>query len=261
MFELFVAPLGWVLEKLVGRIAEKGADRVVDRLDDRWRRKTVDVPKPTRHRLGDVTSDVDIVVRHVPASGQRVLLTFQVTPLAGERTSGVIVPMLLDEAAHLTLPRGDYLIGALVFDPPAAFGGKPLLRGVGGIQHFVAGNRTDQLTIETAAPTTDLLEKLGLLTPDGSGPFRTALPKATVPQLSSPTEILARLEALREQAARRPPVAQPKAVEAPPCRAATADFGPRCAAPARANGLCLFHSSARALGETVRDWSTGKPIT
>lgn len=255
MFELFVTPLGWVLEKLVGRIAEKGADRVVDRLDDRWRRKPVDVPEPTRHRLGDVTSDVDIVVRHVPPSGQRVLLTFQVTPLAGERTSGVIVPMLLDEAAHLTLPRGDYLIGALVLDPPAAFGGKPLLRGVGGIQHFVAGNQTDRLTIPTAAPTTDLLKKLGLLTPDGSGPFQTALPKAAVPQRSSPTEIL------RELTARRAAVSQPKAVEAPSCRAATADFGPRCTAPARANGLCLFHSSARALGETVRDWTTGKPIT
>ncbi len=268
MLELFVAPLTWVGQKaadvFVTRFVEKGVDRLVDR-HDRWR-KTVVVPEPpastTRHRLGEVTSDVDIVVRHASPSTQRVLLTFQLTPLAGERTSGVIVPMLLGETAHLTLPRGDYLIGALVVDPPATFGGKPVLRGVGGIQHFVAGNRTDQLTIQTAGPTTDLLKKLGLLLPDGSGPFQTPLPTATTPprQLSNAIEIQARLKALRELKARleaRPPA---KAVEAPQCRAATADFGPRCTARAGANGLCLFHSSARELGETVYDWSSKKPI-
>ncbi|MEQ0558757.1 hypothetical protein ABJI51_06730 [Amycolatopsis sp. NEAU-NG30] len=64
-----------------------------------------------------MTSDVDIVVRHVPPAGEWVLLTFQATPLMGGPTSGVLVPMLLGETAYLTLPRNDYLIGALVLDP------------------------------------------------------------------------------------------------------------------------------------------------
>ncbi|SEF35627.1 hypothetical protein SAMN05421837_108219 [Amycolatopsis pretoriensis] len=270
MLELFVAPLAWAGQKaadvFIGRLAEKGADRLVDRFDDR-RRKTVVVPEPPdappRHRLGDVTSDIDIVVRHLPSSGQRVLLTFQATPLAGERTSGVIVPMLLGEAAHLTLPRGDYLIGALVLDPPPNSGGKPVLRGVGGVRHWVASNRTEQLTIRTAAPTPDLLGQLGLLRPDGAGPFQIAPQKpVTAPrQLPEVPGIQARLDAAAKVGAHAKALAQAaSAGEAQRCRAATADLGPRCTVRAGANGLCPFHSAALKLGETLYDWSSGKPI-
>ncbi|MEU0791306.1 hypothetical protein ABZ342_14665 [Amycolatopsis sp. NPDC005961] len=267
MLELFAAPLAWLGQKaadvIVGQLVEKGVDRLTDRFGDS-RRKTVVVPEtpaaPTRHLLGNVTSDIDIDVRHEPSSRQWVLLTFQPTPPAGERTSGTTVPMVLGETAHLTLHRGDYLIGALVLDPPEDLRGKPVLRGVGAVRHWVAGTDTDQLTIETTEPTTELLERLGLQMPDGSGPFRPAPPKAAAPprQLTAAPELQARREAVSRL------LAQAKTGAAPQCRAAASDLGPRCTARARVhgkNGLCQFHHSAVTLGETVYEWSSGKPIT
>lgn len=265
MLELFTMSLAWLGQKtidaVVGQIAERGAERLVDRFD---RRHTVIVPDtPTRHRLGDVTSDVDIDVRHLPPARQRVLLAFQLAPHSGERTAGVTVPMVLGETAHLTLPRGDYLITALVLDPPADPRGKPVLRGIGWVRHWAASTKTDRLTIETGAPTTTLLRQLGLLTPEGTGPFVLPVPKAAAPPrlpgTPSPplSELLARLRASGV------PV-KPSGQEPPQCRAATGPSGPRCgsrAAVSAANGLCLFHNAARELGEPVHAWPTGKPIT
>ncbi len=279
MFELFAAPLAWVGQKtaeaVIGQLAERGVERFSAR-----QRQTV-VPEaaaaPTRHRLGDVTSDVDIVVQHRPATRQPVLLTFQATPLDGERTSGVTVPMVLGETAHLTLPRADYLISALVLDPLANIGDKPVLRAVGGIRHYLASTRTEQLTIVTGAPTATLLTTLGLLKPDGTGPFRPALPPAPAPPPRPPSvpDWRASLETMARQNARLQALtramgdildapAQAKAPEAAQCRAAASDFGPRCTSRigrTGEHGLCLFHNSALKLGATVYDWVSGKPIT
>ncbi|MFJ9785286.1 hypothetical protein ACIRSS_37340 [Amycolatopsis sp. NPDC101161] len=60
-----------------------------------------------------------------------------------------------------------------VDNPPADFRGKPVLRGVGVVRHWVAGTRTAQLSIETTAPTPELLKRLGMLLP--MAPARSGL--------------------------------------------------------------------------------------
>jgi hypothetical protein len=179
-----------------GRLAERGVDRLLD-----GRRQTVVLPAPPeRHRLGDVTSDVDIVVRHRPA-GQAVLLVFQ-TASDGEQP-GATVPMMLGETAHLTLPRGDYQISALVFDPAGQLRGKPVLHGVGRLRHWVASNATQLLTITTDAPSKKTLRKLGLQAPDGTSPFElpprepAAPPKPATPPRQLPSAPFGEMPELR----------------------------------------------------------------
>ncbi|MET8854137.1 hypothetical protein [Amycolatopsis sp. NPDC004625] len=258
MFELFAAPLAWVGQKTAEAVIGQLAERGVKKLTDRGRQAVVVPAAHTRHRLGDVTSDVDIAVRHRPATGQRVLLTFQATPLAGERTSGVTVPMVLGETAHLTLPRADYLISALVFDHPADPGAKPVLRGVGGIRHYVASTKTEQLTIETGTPTAPLLTTLGLADSKGTGPFQPAphLPAtATSPAERKAAFLLAKIEE-RD--------AQVEAGTATRCRAATSGSESRCPAPVALfddNGTCYHHLAELVKGVPVYDFRTGRPIT
>lgn len=279
MLEPFIASLGWVGQKAVDTLVSKSVERGVDRFMDR-QRQTVVVPAaptaPARHRLGNVTSDVDIVVRSAFAERRPVLPAFQTVPGRGERPRGVTVPTVLGEITHLTLPRDDYLISALVLDPPADFGDRPVVRGVGWIRSWVAGTATARLTIETTTPTTELLEKLGLRTPDGAGPVEP--PKAAVvSQRPGPTRrpfpdvdiIIRAAEAVGRQAgaeaearqrsaeaeARRRPAADPR------CRATTSPAGPRCGSGASRNGLCVVHDAAVQLGEALYDYGTRQRIT
>ncbi|MEA5363914.1 hypothetical protein VA596_30580 [Amycolatopsis sp., V23-08] len=220
----------------VGRLAERAVDRVFD-----GPRRAVTLPEPRRHRIGEVTSDVDVDVRHAPAGRRPVLLAFQTAPAgnAGD-PHGVTVPMLLGETAHLTLARDDYLISALVLDPPAQLGGKPVLHGVGWVRHWVASSRTDRLTVTTEVPTTELLERLGLRKPDGTGPFELPPSRPAWRQLPGMGQ------GVQER-----------------CRASVVQRGSRCTMAVSTlgtNGLCLHHDSHRKAGGTVHDWATRKRI-
>ena len=256
-----------VITAAAGRLAERGVDRLLD-----GRRQPVVVPEPPkRHRLGNVTSDVDIVVRHRPAGRRAVLLAFQ-TATGWEETEvpqGATVPMLLGETAHLTLLRDDYVISALVLEPAVKVGGKPVLHGIGRIRHWVASNATEQLAITTNPPSPKTLKKLGLLKPDGTSPFELppAQPAAPPKQVTGAPAgvdlaglftgpVLARI--IEANASVPPFTARPQ------CRAATSRFGSRCSTRighSTPNGLCQRHGTALNRGETVYDWSTRRKIT
>ncbi|WP_326955253.1 hypothetical protein [Amycolatopsis sp. NBC_01286] len=254
--EPFTGSLVWLGQAaaaaVVGRLAERAVDRAFD-----GSRRAVTLPDPRRHRIGDVTSDVDIVVRHVPAGRRPVLLAFQTAPAgtAGE-PHGVTVPMLLGETAHLTLARDDYLISALVLDAPAQLGGNPVLHGVGWVRHWVASNRTDQLSITTEAPTKELLERLGLRRPDGTSPFELP-PRPDRPQLPTSWVRARQAALLAEQPAAFTATANAR------CRASVVHRGSRCTMAVStfsANGLCMHHDSHFKAGGTVHDWATRKRI-
>ncbi|WP_103350150.1 hypothetical protein [Amycolatopsis sp. CA-128772] len=273
MAEPFTMSLIWLGQAagaaIVGRLAERGVDRLLD-----GPRQVVRPPaaEPRRHRLGDVTSDLDITVRHLAAGRRAVLLAFQTAPRDGERTAGVTVPMVLGETAHLTLPRDDYLISALVLDPPAELGGKPVLHGVGWVRHWVASTGTDRLTIASQAPTQQLLEKLGLRSADGTSPFEIAPPGAATPPNAasrpltrvSPDSVPARALAAQNAAKAIQPLRPAQSSGRLQCRAATSRFGARCIhLPfdiGNNTGLCMMHNNARVRGETVYDWSTRRPV-
>ncbi|MFI5588870.1 hypothetical protein ACIA5G_27710 [Amycolatopsis sp. NPDC051758] len=152
-----------VVGAVVGRLAERAVDRVLD-----GPRRTIQPPLPVhRHWLAaaDATSDLDVFVAPVAGRSARqpVILAFQSAPHRGDGAPrGLALPMVLGETAHLRLPRGDYLISALIVDLPAAFGGAPVLRGIGQVRHWLAGNHLDRLRITTSAPTGALAEQLGL---------------------------------------------------------------------------------------------------
>jgi hypothetical protein len=250
---------------IIGRLAERGVDRLLD-----GPRQFVlpPVAEPRRHRLGDVTSDLDITVRYGGLDRRPVLLAFQTAPREGERTAGVTVPMVLGETAHLTLPRDDYLISALVLDPPEDLGGKPVLHGIGWARHWMASTGTDRLTIATEKPTETLLKKLGLRAADGTGPFDLAPPGATAPRqlpaapgngFPPPSAAYSLVEraAQRNAALVHPPADDSK------CRAAVSRFGPRCTLPVGLrgrNGLCPAHANAVRIGQTVYEWETREQI-
>ncbi|MFG1642045.1 hypothetical protein ACGFMK_17300 [Amycolatopsis sp. NPDC049252] len=251
--EPFTGSLVWLGQAaaaaVVGRLAERAVDRAFD-----GSRRAVTLPEPRRHRIGDVTSDVDIVVRHVPAGRRPVLLAFQTAPAGNTgEPHGVTVPMLLGETAHLTLARDDYLISALVLEPPAQLGGNPVLHGVGWARHWVASNRTDQLTITTEVPTEELLERLGLRKPDGTSPFELPPPCPDRPQLP----------ASWARAHRAAQLATRTAAADARCRASVVQRGSRCTMTVSTfstNGLCLHHDSHFKAGGTVHDWATRKRI-
>ncbi|RSD23841.1 hypothetical protein [Amycolatopsis eburnea] len=268
MAEPFTMSLVWLGQAAAGAIVGRLAERAVDRVLDGPRRAVV-VPAPARHRLGDVTSDVDVVVRHTPAGRRPVLLAFQTAPREGERPQGVTVPMVLGETAHLTLPRDDYLISALVLDSPAELGGKPVLHGVGWVRRWIASTGVDRLTIATDAPTQKILRKLGLQAADGTSPFELAPPKpASVPQEfpaafgEQPAAVRATLAA---QAAARAAASRPGLPAATQCRAAAGGrLGQRC--PHRpfgigGTGLCMTHYHAYKRGEAVYDWKNRRQIS
>ncbi|MFF1608757.1 hypothetical protein ACFVYA_13325 [Amycolatopsis sp. NPDC058278] len=250
---------------IVGRLAERGMDRLLD-----GPRQVVVPPlppraEPRRHRLGDVTSDLDITVRHTPAGRRPVLLAFQTAPREGERTAGVTVPMVLGETAHLTLPRDDYLISALVLDPPAELGGKPVLHGIGWVRHWVASSGTDRLTIATEVPRKKLLRKLGLQAPDGTSPFELPPPSAAaLGQLPAAPAPLPGAQLMPRAIPKRFTPIGTAGLQRQ-CRAADLSrFGPRCTSLAVAlggNGLCVTHSLALTRGRPVYEWSTRQPIT
>ncbi|WP_410644633.1 hypothetical protein [Amycolatopsis sp. lyj-346] len=243
---------------IVGRLAERGMDRLLD-----GPRQVVLPPvppraEPRRHRLGDVTSDLDITVRHTPAGRQPVLLALQTAPRDGERTPGVTVPMVLGETSHLTLPRDDYLISALVLDQPAEFGGKPVLHGVGWIRHWAASSGTDRLTITTETPTEQLLRKLGLQAPDGASPFELPPPGSAAPRQLPGTPTAAQLAAVKQRF-----TALGAAAGRHQCRAAMISrFGLRCTSPVSQSQyrLCLNHAIALNGGKAVYDWQTRQQI-
>ncbi|MFJ1763628.1 hypothetical protein ACIOD2_25170 [Amycolatopsis sp. NPDC088138] len=251
--EPFTGSLVWLGQAaaaaVVGRLAERALDRAFD-----GPRRAVTLPEPRRHRIGDVTSDVDIVVRHVPAGRRPVLLALQTAPAGNTgEPHGVTVPTLLGETAHLTLARDDYLISALVLDAPAQLGGNPVLHGVGWVRHWVAGNRTDQLTITTEVPTKELVERLGLRKPDGTSPFELPPPRPDRPQLPASW-------AHAHQAAQ---LATSTATANARCRASVVQRGSRCTMTVSAfsaNGLCMHHDSHFKAGGTVHDWATRKRI-
>ncbi|OXM59214.1 hypothetical protein CF165_48845 [Amycolatopsis vastitatis] len=249
-----------VFTAAAGRLAERGVDRLLD-----GRRQTVVVPEPPkRHRLGDVTSDVDIVVRHRPAGQQVVLLVFQ-TASGWEQTEmpqGATVLMKLGETAHLTLPRDHYVISALVFEPPAKGGGKPVLHGIGRLPKWVLSNTTEQLAITTNPPSEKTLRKLGLLKPDGTSPFELPPAQPAAP----PKQLPSAPPAARPSppSARRPAGTRPlEALNDRPCQAALSRSGAPC--PDRAvivsrNSLCRAHEDALKQGWAVYDRSSGQQI-
>jgi hypothetical protein len=129
------------------------------------------------------TSDVDFTVRHHLARTRvPVILTFQ---KFGDPSTGTTLPMVLGDTAQLTLPRNHYLVTALIIDLPTTPGAKPTLRGLGWVQPWVADNHTAAITIATAHPTDELVEKIGLKKPDGSMLF--AIPPAPPPRTSANT--------------------------------------------------------------------------
>src|SRR5204862_7078415 len=77
--------------------------------------------------------------------------------------------------------RGDYQRSALVFEPAARQGGKPVLHGVGRIRPWIASNATQLLAITTEAPSKKVLRKLGLQAPDGTSPFELPPPGPAAP--------------------------------------------------------------------------------
>ncbi len=164
--------------------------------------------------------------------------------------------MLLGETAHLTLPRDDYLISALVLDPPAELGGKPVL-------HWVASSGTDRLTIATGTPTESLLRKLGLQAPDGTGPFELPPPATAAPRPLPATGTVALIAARNAANANRFTPLEALSDQRK-CRAARSEFGRRCAFSVGVfgeNGLCQKHSHAVTRGEAEYDWSTRRLIT
>ena len=266
MAEPFTASLIWLGQvagaAIVGRLAERAVGRVLDEP-----RQTVALPdaSPRRHLLGNETSDLDIVVQHTPAGPRAVLLAFQTAPdrAVDGTPSGVTVPMVFGETAHLTLPRDHYLISALVLDPPARLGGKPVLHGVGWMLHWVASNTTRRLTITTTAPTKELLVELGLQSQEGTGPF-TLLPAVTTtprqnPRPPGPAALIA-----------PGPSPEPKFLlfEAEQeyderCRAQARPFNRRCTGVVSAfsdNGLCRDHDRKWERGAPVFDWTTRQRI-
>ncbi|MEV6620604.1 hypothetical protein AB0M83_07045 [Amycolatopsis sp. NPDC051106] len=269
MGEPFTLSLIWLGQTvgaaIVGRLAERAVDHVLGEA-----RQSVMLPgtPPRRHRLGEETSDIDIVVHHTPAGRRPVLLAFQTAPdraPVGAPSYGVTVPMVLGETAHLTLPRDYYLISALVLDPPAKLGGKPVLHGIGWIYHWAASTTTSELEIRTTVPTKKLLVELGLRSKDGTSPFK--LPRSVAaPPRQLPRAASAPAPTLPSTPPSETELASLRAEEEHnrQCRARAFPYSHRCTDVVGAfggNGLCLDHRRAWEQGDTVFDWTSRQPIT
>ncbi|UFS94794.1 hypothetical protein [Nocardia huaxiensis] len=163
---------------LATRIAEAGISKLVDRgidsvsgggLDARLASASNDGAQRIivqRHNLvggARPTSDLDIDVRRPafarPVGHEPVFLTLQQFT---DRSGGIVFPMILGETAHMTVPRDDYFIAALVVQLPEQRDELPTLRAVGQARHFVAGNDTTRIEIQVERATIDHLLQLGL---------------------------------------------------------------------------------------------------
>lgn len=261
--------LWWVLERLAGR----GLDRLLDNIFDRPR---AGLPA-RRHDLsvpgGQYTSDVDITVLHHQAQARvPAILTFQ---KFNDTTTGITLPMVLGDTAHVTLPRNHYFITALIIDVPKVRGDLPTLRGLGWSQPYVADNHTARISIATQRPTDALITKIGLRRDDGSVPF--ILPAA--PAWTAGNDLKARFPLIQPKADipsndklnkffRQPPASpfgallgqQPAKPAREMCRASAWVGTGACAFLAHQDSLCKIHRDQILNGAEVFDHATGKRI-
>lgn len=165
---ILVGALIWLLDRIAGR----GVDWLFDNAVGRGR-GTLAAPRVKRHDLtspgAQATSDVDFTVRHhLAQTRSSVILTFQ---KFSDKSTGITLPMVLGDTAHVTLPRNHYFVTALIVDLPKNSGDLPTLRGLGGAQPFVADNHTAKIAIATQQPTDALITKIGLKRNDSTVPF------------------------------------------------------------------------------------------
>ncbi|MFE0026492.1 hypothetical protein [Amycolatopsis sp. NPDC059021] len=287
MDPILVGALIWLAQ----RLAEKGFDRIFDRVVDGPR---IAAPPPfaappqpvRRHDLtvagAQATSDVDFAVRHhLLAQGRKpVILTFQ---KFNDTTTGTTLPMVLGDTAHVTLPRDHYFVTALIIDLPGKRGAMPTLRGVGWAQPYVADNHTAKITIGSRHPTEKLVKKLGLKTSDGNAVFH--LPPeppavaAAKPAVAPPVSPLAKSftqftadwlnnQQTRQKAVRFPPPTKPRtefpAIKKFPivrkCRARAFVGNNQCTFFAVRDELCTIHREQVRAGTDIRDYRTGERI-
>jgi hypothetical protein len=183
---ILVGALLWLGDRLGGRAVDKLFDSAFDQPAGNARPELPAV-RARRHDLtvagAQGTSDVDITVRHHLARTRvPVILTFQKFQ---DSSTGTTFLMVLGDTAQVTLPRNDYLVTALIIDPPPTAAAKPTLHGLGWVRRWVAGNDTEKITITTAHPTDELVEKIGLKKPDGSLLF--TIPPKPPPRTSANT--------------------------------------------------------------------------
>ncbi|GAA4530719.1 hypothetical protein [Amycolatopsis samaneae] len=286
MDPILIGALIW----LAKRLAEKGFDRIFDRVVDGQQLAVPPPPSPfaatrftappvRRHDLtvagAQGTSDVDIAVRHhLAAQGRKpVILTIQ---KFSDTTNGTPFPMVLGDTAHLTLPRDHYFLTALIVDLPSRRGEMPTLRGVGWAQPYVADNHTAKLTIATQHPTEKLVKKLGLKKTDGGTVFHlppeppavAAVKPAAVPPVSPPAKSFTSPLAKSFAQFTFPPPAKPRA-EFPAikkfpitrtCRARAFVGNNQCTFLAIRDELCTIHREQVRAGSDIRDYRTGERI-
>ncbi|WP_370947947.1 hypothetical protein AB5J62_10255 [Amycolatopsis sp. cg5] len=279
---ILVGALIWLLDRLAGR----GVDWLFDNAVGRGRA----APQLKRHDLtspgAQATSDVDFTVRHHLAHVRSpVILTFQ---KFSDKSTGITLPMVLGDTAHVTLPRNHYFVTALIIDLPKNHGDLPVLRGLGWAQPFVADNHTAKITIATQAPTDALVTKIGLKQQDGTIPFILPTPplspvaqewlanlsrkQATFPRKLTPPAANPSLKKLIDELNAQSPTAfprvqpakvtprKPKKAEPIMCRAQSWLGTGRCGFLAHKDNLCKIHRDQILNGAEVLDHKTGKRI-
>ncbi|MFD9895397.1 hypothetical protein ACFWY9_39155 [Amycolatopsis sp. NPDC059027] len=284
MDPILVGALIWLAQ----RLAEKGFDRIFDRVVDGPR---IAAPAPApfaapppvrRHDLtvagAQGTSDVDFAVRHhLLAQGRKpIILTFQ---KFNDTTTGTTFPMVLGDTAHVTLPRDHYFVTALIIDLPGKRGAMPTLRGVGWAQPYVADNHTAKITIGTQHPTEKLVKKLGLKKSDGGEVFHlppeppaeaVAMPPIP-PTPAQQFEGWPRIKNRYTPPANTPPLFtgikkfptagkfSSNGIKAK-CRARAFVGTTQCTFLAMRDRLCSIHRAQVLAGTDIRDYRTGERI-
>ncbi|MFD8496260.1 hypothetical protein [Amycolatopsis sp. NPDC059657] len=293
---ILVGALIWLLDRIAGR----GVDWLFDNAVGRGR-GALSAPQVKRHDLtspgAQATSDVDFTVRHHLAQTRSpVILTFQ---KFSDKSTGITLPMVLGDTAHVTLPRNHYFVTALIVDLPKNSGDLPTLRGLGWAQPFIADNHTAKITIATQQPTDALVTKIGLKQQDGATPFLLPAPPSTTaiqdffatdpkkrfpligqqpaaspafkplkPQSPSLKDFLSRLDTPLEPPKRFTPVSPrnkfvpqvPKKASPEMCRAKAWVGTGACAFLAHQDRLCKIHRDQILNGAKVFDHTTGQRI-
>ncbi|SDY11270.1 hypothetical protein SAMN05421504_104544 [Amycolatopsis xylanica] len=287
MDPILVGALIWLLDRLAGR----GVDWLFDNAVGRGR-NALAAPQVKRHDLtapgAQATSDVDFTVRHHLAQTRSpVILTFQ---KFSDKSTGITLPMVLGDTAHVTLPRNHYFVTALIIDLPKNSGDLPTLRGLGWAQPFVADNHTAKITIATQQPTDALITKIGLKQADGSVPFRLPtvsaeqalqnwLAKSDIkkryPLLGQKPTVDPKFKKFFESLDIQPQPSKPLFPRVPPSKATPVDWKKiklnmcraqawvgtgRCGFLAHKDNLCKIHRDQIRNGATVLDHATGKRI-